>query len=77
MVIFYDKTTKKIKRTEDNTQVPILPFNATFEEQKEYYRSQNEDFIGLPIEMGAYIYDYKLGFDTNDNFTGLQAKGVI
>jgi len=74
MVIFYDKTTKDILRAEDNTMTPIMPFNATFEEQKEYYRSQNEDFISLPYEMGVYIYMFKLILDTNDKFIGLQPK---
>jgi len=74
MVIFYNKETKEILRTEDNTMFPIMPVNSTFEEQKEYYRSQNEDFISLPLEMGAYIFAFKLGFDANGNFTGLQPK---
>ena len=74
MVVFYDLETKEILRTEDNTIIPLMPFNSTFDEQKEYYRSQNEDFISLPLEMGAYIFMFKLGFDVNGNFTGLQPK---
>ena len=74
MVIFYNLATKEILRTEDNTIIPLMPFNSTFEEQKEYYKSQNESFISLPLEMGAYIFMFKLGFDTNGNFIGLQPK---
>lgn len=74
MVVFYDIDTKEIKRTEDNTMMPILPANTTFEEKKEFYRNQNEDFISLPYEMGAYIFSFKLCFDENENFVGLQNK---
>ena len=74
MIIYYDLTTKAIKRTEDNTVVPIMPMNSTFDEQKEYYRSQNEDFISLPYEMGIYIYNFVLNFNTEGVFIGLQPK---
>jgi hypothetical protein len=76
MVIFYDSTTKAIKRTEDNTMVPILPANKTFDEKKEFYKAQNEDFISIPYEMGSYVYDYKLCFDINNNFIGLEPKAA-
>ena len=74
MVVFYDLETKEILRTEDNTTIPLMPFNSTFDEQKEYYRNQNEDFISLPLEMGAYIFMFKLVFDADGKFTGLQPK---
>jgi len=74
MVIYYNLETKQITRTEDNTMTPILPFNATFEEQKAHYKSIGEDFIGLPYEMGSYVYSFKLGFDVDGNFVGLQSK---
>jgi hypothetical protein len=72
MVIFYDLDTKEIVRTEDNTMNPILPANMTFEEQKSFYKKNNEGFISLPYEMGAYIFDYKLCFNLNYEFVGLQ-----
>lgn len=74
MVIYYDLTTKVIKRTEDNTTVPIMPMNSTLEEQRVYYNAQNENFISLPYEMGIYINNFVLGFDIEGNFTGLQPK---
>jgi len=74
LIIYFDLTTKEILRTEDNTMVPILPMNSTFEEQKSYYESINQNFISLPYEMGIYIYNFKLAFDVNGSFTGLQPK---
>ena len=74
MIIFYKETTKEITRTEDNTLIPLLPANSTFEEQKQYYASVGENFIALPYEMGFYVFSFKLSFDVNGNFTGLQPK---
>ena len=74
MVIYYNPDTKEIKRTEDNTIIPVMPANSTLEEQRSYYNLQNEGFISLPYEMGAYIYSFKLCFDVNGMFTGLQPK---
>lgn len=74
MVVYYNLGTKQIKRTEDNTMIPILPSNMSLEQQKEYYQSINEDFICLPYELGANIFSLKLCFDENDNFIGLQPK---
>jgi len=74
VIIYYDLATKKIKRTEDNTMIPILPMNSTFEDQKAYYRSQNEDFISLPYELGIYVYNFNLNFNAEGVFIGLQPK---
>lgn len=76
MIIYYDLTTKEIKRTEDNTMTPILPANMTFDEKKEFYKSQEEGFISLPYEMGKYVFNFNLCFDTNGNFTGLEPKAA-
>lgn len=74
MVIFYDLETKEIKRTEDNTMEPVLPMNKTFDEKKEHYRTENEGIVCLPYEMGVYIFNFKLCFDEQGNFVGLQPK---
>lgn len=76
MVIIYDLDTKEIKRTEDNTMAPVLPTNSTYDEKKEYYKKKNQNFISLPYEMGIYIFNFKLCFDENNNFIGLQPKEV-
>lgn len=74
MVIFYNSNTKEMIRTEDNTMIPSLPANKTFDEKKVYYEEQGENFISIPYEMGVYIFNFKLNFDTNGNFIGLQPK---
>lgn len=74
MVVYYDLTTKEIKRTEDNTMMPILPANMDLEQKRNYYNSINENFICLPYEIGVSIFNFNLCFDANNNFTGLQPK---
>ncbi|GLC32927.1 hypothetical protein [Clostridium omnivorum] len=74
MVIIYDLTSKELVRTEDNTMAPVLPTNMTFDEKKEFYKGQGQGFIGIPYEMGKYILNFKLCFDTNNNFIGLEPK---
>ncbi len=74
MVIFYDLDTKEIVRTEDYTMEPVLPQGSTFEEKKEFYKSQGQGFVALPYEMGIYIFNFRLCFDINGSFTGLQPK---
>jgi len=74
VVVYFDSITKDIVRTEENTQVPIMPFNMTLAEQKVFYKSINQDFIIIKEEMGADILNYNLLFNTNDNFTGLEPK---
>lgn len=74
MVIFYDLETKEMIRTEDYTMEPLLPMNTTFEEKKEFYKSQGQGFISLPYEMGMYVLNFRLCFDNNGIFTGLQPK---
>ena len=75
MIVYYNLTTKKILRTEDNTQIPLIPFNKNLDEKKTYYKSINEGFVTIDEELGAKILNYALNFDTNDNFIGI--KGVI
>lgn len=75
MVIFYNLKTKEIIRTEDNTMIPVLPADKTFEEKKVFYKEKGEGFIALPYELGSYIYDYILKFNGND-FIGLQPKNI-
>lgn len=74
MVVYYDLDTKEITRTEDNTMEPVLPFNKTYDEKRAYYKEQNEGFVCLPYEIGGHIFDYKLCFDADGNFVGLQPK---
>lgn len=74
MIIYYDVDTKTIVRTEDNTMVPLMPFNSTFEQQKAYYYGLGQDFVSLPYEMGAYIYNFDLNFNIDGFFIGLQPK---
>jgi hypothetical protein len=73
MVIIYNINTKEINRTEDNTMIPALP-NGTLEEKKEVFKREGLDFVSIPYEMGKYIYKFKLCFDENNVFTGIQLK---
>ena len=75
MILFYklsDPST--ITRCEDNTMTPVLPANKTYDEKKIYYASIGEDFISIPYEMGVYVYNFKLCFDSGGGFIGLQPK---
>jgi len=72
MVIVYNLETKEMISFESNVMVPQLPFNA--EDKKAYYNSLGQDYVAIPYEMGAYVFYFKLGFDTNDKFIGLQPK---
>jgi len=74
MVIYYNLDSKEIKRTEDNTIEPVLPYNMGLEDKFAYYKSEGEGVICLPYEMGIHIFDYELRFDTQGNFVGLQPK---
>ena len=74
MIAYYNLNTKEIMRTEDYTQVPVMPFNLDLEGKKAYYKSINLGFVTIDKEMGADIYNYTLKFDANGIFTGLQLK---
>lgn len=74
MVIIYKQDTKDIVSFESNVMVPQLPFNIPLEEKKAHYNSLGQGFISIPYEMGSYIFFFKLGFDENNNFIGLQPK---
>lgn len=76
MVIFYKLDTKEIVRTEENTMEPILPFNMTFDEKRNFYKENNEGFISIPQELGIYIFDYDLIFDGKGNFIQLKPKAL-
>jgi hypothetical protein len=73
MVIVFDKTTKEIHHTENNVMYPALP-QGTFDDKKRILAQQNLDFVGIPYEMGEYIFNFNLCFDMDNNFTGLQPK---
>jgi hypothetical protein len=77
MVIIYDKNTKDIVSFESNTMAPQLPANMTIDEQKQYYDNLEQGIISIPYEMGAYVNDFNLCFDSNGNFTGLQPRGAL
>lgn len=75
MVLFYElNTPDTITRTEDNTMLPVLPDNMTFDEKKAYYNNIGENFICIPYEMGSYVFNFNLSFDVSGKFTGLQPK---
>lgn len=76
MIIIYNLETKEIDRTEDNTMVPVLPFNQTFDEKVVFYKEQGLGFIAIPQELGKYIWGYTLNFDAEGNFVGLSPKEV-
>ena len=74
MILHYKVGEVEIIRTEDYTNVPILPFNMTLEQQKIYYKSQGEDFVAYETEIGSDVYNNTLRFDVNGDFKGLQPK---
>lgn len=43
MVIFYNLKTKEIIRTEDNTMIPVLPADKTFEEKRFFIKRKVKD----------------------------------
>lgn len=83
MVVIYDKRTNKPIRTEDNTNIPKLPFNMTTEEREEHFKNNNQGYIIIEKELGANIYYYDLVFDENGVFKELipaqeiKEEGVI
>ena len=77
MVIFYNLKTKEIKGIEENVMIPTLPTNSTFEDKVKHYNSENEGFVALPYELGIYVWDYELCFNSEGKFTGIQPKGVV
>ena len=76
MVIYYNLETKEIDRTEENAINPVLPFNKTFDEKVAFYKEEGLGFIAIPQELGSYIWNYDLKFDSNNNFIGLQPKST-
>lgn len=73
MVIIYDLVTKEILSTEDNTIIPILPMGDT-ETKVSLLKQEGKGFISLPYELNADIVNYKLVFNDEDEFVGLQPK---
>ena len=76
MVIFYDITTKEIKYTERDSILPKLP-EGTTEDKINLLKEQNIAFVSVPYELDLEIFNYKVTFDENNNFIGLQPKEVI
>lgn len=76
MVIIYDLDTKQILYTEDNVNTPVLPL-GTIEEKKELLKKEGKNYISIEEELGVNVLDYKLKFDDENNFIGLQKKEVI
>ena len=74
MIIYYKLDTKEIQRTEDNTLIPILPFNTTLDEKVEFYKEQGIGFVSTEEEVGTDIFNYNLNFDNEDNFVGISKK---
>lgn len=80
MVIFFKNTgenTREITQAEHNVMTPTLPENMTIEEKVDHYNTEGLRFISLPYEIGGDIFNYNALVDANDNFIGLQPKGVI
>ena len=76
MIIYYKLDTKEIQRTEENTITPVLPLNSTFDEKVAFYKEQGLGFVSIPQELGNYIWNYDLRFDTDGKFIGLQPKSA-
>lgn len=74
MVIFYDLETKDILYTERDTILPNLP-NGSTEEQLEILAKENIGFVSVPYEMDLEVFNFKVCFDINNVFQGLQPKG--
>ncbi|MED1603660.1 hypothetical protein [Alkalihalophilus marmarensis] len=73
MVIVYDLETKEIVSTEDNTLIPQIPVGDT-ETKVNILKEDGRGFISVPYELGSSVNDYKLIFNENDEFIGLEAK---
>lgn len=73
MVIFYDLNTKEIMRTERDTILPILPIGTT-EEKVEVLKEDNIGMVSVPYELDLEVFNYKVAFDENNNFIGIQPK---
>lgn len=71
MVIFYDKETKEIVRTEDNVMTPTLPLNMSLDDKISFFNNNGEGFICLPYEIGVDVWSYILVFNSNNEFVGL------
>ena len=74
MVVIYDLTTKQVIRTEDNTNIPILPFNMKLEEKEKYLKDNNQGYLIIENEIGANIYKHNLIFDDKGDFKELKLK---
>ena len=80
MVIFFKNTgenAREITVAEHEVMTPTLPANMSIEEKVDHYNNEGLRFISLPYEIGGDIFNYNALVDTNDNFIGLQPKGVI
>ena len=80
MVIFFKNTgenAREIILAEHNVMTPTLPANMSIEEKVDHYNNEGLRFISLPYEIGGDIFNYSALVDVNDNFIGLQPKGVI
>lgn len=73
MVIVYDLKTKELLSTEDNTLIPALPVGDTATKVN-ILKEEGKGFISLPYELSTDILKYKLLFNENDEFIGLQPK---
>ena len=73
MVIFYDKETKEILYTENDTMYPALPKGA-YEEKIGILDKENIEFVSVPYEMGTEIFNFKVGINELGEFIGLQPK---
>lgn len=73
MVIFYDLNTNEIKYTEREVIQPVLPIGTT-EEKLILLKEQNIGFVSVPYELDSEIFNYRVSFNNENNFIGLQPK---
>ena len=71
MVIIYDLISKVILSTEDDTVIPAFPTGST-SEKVNALKEEGKGFVSLPYELGSSILDYKLLFNDENEFVGLQ-----
>lgn len=73
MVLIFDLETNNILYTEAGKLVPELPIGTT-EEKKIILAQEGKGFVGVAYEMDLEVFSYKVCFDANNNFVGLQPK---
>ena len=79
MVIYYNAD-GKITNSETFVTEPVFPPNKTLAEKKQIYFEKMGVYIhGLPYELDAYVFDYKVIMEPDGSFIRLEpvVQGVI